>query len=86
VIVKLSETKLIQALTRELRSYDGMERTPNHVRCVLLKCKTNRKHTTLTLSAFICRLLDDPDLLAKFADEMKLPDQDKIPTSAELGL
>jgi hypothetical protein len=40
----------------------------------------------LTLSAFICRLLDDPDLLAKFADEMKLPDQDKIPTSAELGL
>ncbi len=84
--MKLSETKLIQALTRELRSFDGMERTPNHVRIVLMKCKTSKKYATLTLSSFICKLLDDPDLLAKFADEMKLPDQDKIPTSAELGL
>jgi len=84
--VKLSETKLIQALTRELRSFDGMERTPNHVRIVLMKCKTSKKYATLTLSSFICKLLDDPDLLAKFADEMKLPDQDRIPTSAELGL
>ena len=84
--MELSETKLIQALTRELRSYDGMERTPNHVRTVLLKCKASTKHVTLTVSAFICRLLDDPDLLAKFADEMRLPDQDKIPSSAELGL
>jgi hypothetical protein len=84
--MKLSETKLIQALTRELRSFDGMERTPNHVRIVLMKCKTSKKYATLTLSSFICKLLDDPDLLAKFADEMKLPDQDRIPTSAELGL
>lgn len=84
--MKLSETKLIQALTRELRSFDGMERTPNHVSIVLMKCKTSKKYATLTLSSFICKLLDDPDLLAKFADEMKLPDQDRIPTSAELGL
>ncbi len=84
--MNLSETKLIQALTRELRSFDGMERTPNHVRIVLMKCKTSKKYATLTLSSFICKLLDDPDLLAKFADEMKLPDQDRIPTSAELGL
>ena len=84
--MKLSETKLIQALTRELRSFDGMERTPSDVRFVLMKCKTSKKYATLTLSSFICRLLGDPDLLAKFADEMKLPDQDKIPTSAELGL
>ena len=84
--MKLSETKLIQALTRELRSFDGMERTPNHIRIVLKKCKTSKKYATLTLSSFICKLLDDPDLLAKFADEMKLPDQDRIPTSAELGL
>jgi len=84
--MNLSETKLIQALTRELRSYDGMERTPNHVRMVLTKCKTAKRFATLTMSAFICRLLDDPDLLAKFADEMRLPDQDTIPSSAELGL
>ena len=84
--MKLSETKLIQALTRELRSYDGMERTPNHVRTVLLKCKTSKRFATLTLTSFICRLLDDPDLMARFADEMRLPDQDRIPSSAELGL
>jgi len=81
-----SETKLVQALTRELRSFDGMERTPGQVRLRLLQLKDNSKHKSLTMSAFICRIMDDPTLMEAFAKEMRLRDQSKIPSSKELGL
>jgi hypothetical protein len=81
-----SETRLVQVLTRELRTVDGMERTPAQVRLRLLQLKDSSKHKTLTMSAFICRIMDDVALLELFAKEMRLRDQDKIPSSKEMGL
>jgi hypothetical protein len=81
-----SETRLVQVLTRELRTFDGMERTPAQVRQRLLHLKASSKHKTLTMSAFICRIMDDVALLELFAKGMCFRDQDTIPSSKELGL
>lgn len=82
-----SETRLVQVLTRELRSFDGMERTPVQVRLRLQQLKdSSKQNKTLTMWAFICRIIDDVALLELFAKEMRLPDQSTILSSKELGL
>lgn len=83
-----SEAALLRALARELRSCDGMERTPDECRILSLRFRDSRKSPLkgLTLSAFICRVLDDPDLMQIFARTCRFKDQDKIPSSAELGI
>ena len=83
-----SEEFLLKALARELRSCDGMERTPSQCRVHALRLRDNGKSKMkgLTLGAFICRLLDDPDLMQEFALKFRLTDHDKIPSSAELGI
>ena len=83
-----SEDALLRALARELRSCDGMERTPSQCRMKALHFRDNGKSKLkgLTLSTFICRLLDDPDLMQEFALRFRLTDHDKIPSSAELGI
>ena len=83
-----SEDLLLRQLARELRSCDGMERTPSQCRVHALRFRDNGKGKLkgLTLCAFICRLLDDQDLMQEFALRFKLPDHDKIPSSAELGI
>lgn len=84
--MKPSETTLVQALTRELRSFDGMERTPGQVRLRLMQLKEKAANRSLTMSAFICRVMDDVALMEQFSKHMRLPDQDRIPSSKELGL
>jgi len=83
-----SEDVLLRVLARELRSYDGLERTPAQCRVHALRFRDagNSRVKGLTLGSFICRLLDDPDLMQVFAQRIKLPDHDKIPSSAELGI
>ena len=83
-----SEDVLLRVLARELRSCDGMARTPSQCRVHAMRFRDagNTKVKGLTLGSFICRLLDDPDLMQVFAQRIKLPDHDKIPSSAELGI
>jgi hypothetical protein len=83
-----SEDVLLRVLARELRSCDGMERTPSQCRVHAMRFRDagNSKVKGLTLITFICRLLDDPDLMQLFSVRLRLPDHDKIPSSAELGI
>lgn len=83
-----SEDVLLRVLARELRSCDGMERTPAQCRVLSLRFRDSRKSPLkgLTLSAFICRLLDDMDLMQIFAKTCRLVDHESIPSSAELGI
>jgi hypothetical protein len=84
--MKPSETNLLKVITRELRSFGGLERTPGQVRLKLMQVKDCKRYRNLTLSAFICKLLDDPDMMHSFSMECFLPDQTQIPSSADLGL
>ena len=81
-----SEDKMLKVITRELRSFGGLERTPAQVRQKLLKIKQARRFQNLTLTALICKLLDDPDMMHNFSMECFLPDQTKIPSSEDLGM
>ena len=83
-----SEDVLLRVLARELRSCDGMERTPAQCRVLALRFRDagRSKLKGLTLSAFICRLLDDADLMQEYSRTCRLTDHDKIPSSAELGI
>lgn len=83
-----SEDILLRQLARELRSCDGMERTPSQCRVLALRFRDagRSKLKGLTLGAFICRLLDDTDLMQEFSRTCRLTDHDRIPSSAELGI
>jgi hypothetical protein len=81
-----SETNLLKVVTRELRSFGGLERTLGQVRLKLMQVKDCKRFRNLTLTAFMCRLLDDPDMMHNFSMECFLPDQAKIPSSADLGM
>jgi hypothetical protein len=83
-----SEDVLLRVLARELRSCDGLERTPSQCRVLALRFRDNgrSKRKGLTLGAFICRLLDDTDLMQEFSRTCRLTDHDRIPSSAELGI
>lgn len=82
------EDVLLRVLARELRSCDGMERTPSQCRVLALRFRDagRSKLKGLTLGAFICRLLDDTDLMQEFSRTCRLTDHDRIPSSAELGI
>ena len=83
-----SEDVLLRVLARELRSCDGMERTPSQCRVLALRFRDagRSKLKGLTLGAFICRLLDDTDLMQEFSITCRLTDHDRIPSSSELGI
>ena len=83
-----SEDVLLRVLARELRSCDGMERTPSQCRVLALRFRDagRSKLKGLTLGAFICRMLDDTDLMQEFSRTCRLTDHDRIPSSAELGI
>ena len=83
-----SEDVLLRVLARELRSCDGMERTPSQCRVLALRFRDagRSKLKSLTLGAFICRLLDDTDLMQEFSRTCRLTDHDRIPSAAELGI
>jgi len=83
-----SEDILLRHLARELRSCDGMERTPAQCMVLTLRFRDagRSKLKGLTLGAFICRLLDDTDLMQEYSRACRLTDHDRIPSSAELGI
>ena len=71
------DQKKIQALTRELRNVNGIERTPEQVQKWLADNNVRRQNT------FIKKLMDDPDSLMQLAEKMRSPYIDNAPPSSE---
>jgi hypothetical protein len=75
--VVVIDQKKIQALTRELRNVNGIERTPEQVQKWLADNNVRRQNT------FIKKLMDDPDSLMQLAEKMRSPYIDNAPPSSE---
>jgi len=69
--------RLVKALTREVRSAIGIERTPTQVRVWLVE---NVKSLS---DRFVQKLLDDRDALLAVANKMRIPFIDNAPPSSE---
>lgn len=71
------DQKRLQALTRELRNVNGIERTPEQVQKWLADNNVRRPNS------FIKKLMDDPDSLMQLAEKMRSPYIDNAPPSSE---
>lgn len=71
------DQKKLQALTRELRNVNGIERTPDQVEKWLSDNNVRRPNS------FIKKVMDDPDSLQQLAEKMRSPYIDNAPPSSE---
>ena len=78
------ETVVLKHLTREIRNAVGFERTPVQVIGALLESGVKRSQVVRVAS----KMIDDPDMIQSFCrrPEIKLEDQDDIPSSYALGM
>lgn len=81
MIVTENEKKALRALTREVRNATGFERTPSQVLTAL------RRRNVSGAEKACRKIIDDRDMVLTFAkNDLTLRDQDKIPSSEDLGI
>lgn len=78
------ELSVLKQLTREIRNAFGYERTPVQVMGALVESGVKRSQ----IARVAKKMIDDPDMVMSFCrrHEIKLEDQDDIPSSFALGI
>lgn len=78
------ESGVLKQLTREIRNAVGFERTPIQVLNALVASGVKRGQIVRVAK----KMIDDPDMVLSFCrrPEIKMEDQDDIPSSFALGM